>query len=119
MLVWRGIPAERNTMSNDVHLTISRAKLQAHIDSAIDGAISEVGGSLTDPEFVNKLLRCLMRRMVRDLRVLAKTAHPATLLTMLRAVATDTIQSMLKHGELSGPPAPELITFIPNGSSNN
>lgn len=95
---------------------ISRAKLQTAIDAAIDGALKELGISTLDPETLNRLLRCLVRRAVRELLAASVAAHPGALVQAFMVIASDTIQSMVRKGELQ---APVPVTPPEPGSSAN
>ncbi len=102
--------------TNDGPTIISRAKLQTAIDAAIDGALKELGISTLDPETLNRLLRCLVRRAIRELLAASVAAHPGALVQAFMAIAVDTIQSMMKKGEIKAP-AP-IAPPVPGSAAN-
>jgi hypothetical protein len=89
--------------TNDGPTISSRAKLQTAIDAAIDDALKNLGISTRDPETLNRLLRCLVRRAVRELLTASVAAKPGALVQAFMSIAVDTIQSMMKKGEIKSP----------------
>lgn len=82
--------------------SISRAKLQTVVDAAIDAALKELGKPM-NPETLSRLVRCLVRRAIREMLAGGLPAHPGALVQAFMFIAVDTIQSMAKKGELQIP----------------
>jgi len=86
-------------MHNDDSAPMSRAKLQLHVNAAID----DVMGSLNipyDAKHRARLVRCLLRRAVRELLSDIGTVSPKDVFRSLVAVVQDVVGSMAKDGEL-------------------